>query len=102
MFLAFSGISVLMQVIGVISPCGLSVVPYVKGKLLQAALAFVFTWVFLGLFPTAIPTFALDITLITIPTPRELLVTAFMSILWSVVALMILTAAAWYCDRHEK
>lgn len=41
MFLAFSGISVIVQVVSVIAPSGLSVFPYICGKLMQSAIAFV-------------------------------------------------------------
>ncbi len=49
-FTAFSGISVVFQVYSVISPCGLSVLPYVFGKLLQGIFSFAITYVFVMRF----------------------------------------------------
>ena len=50
-FIAFSGISILLQVSAVISPCGLSVMPYFFGKLLQGTLSFIITYILFTYFP---------------------------------------------------
>ena len=44
MFLALSGVSVLLQVGAVISEYGISIRPYVVGKILQSSLAFALTY----------------------------------------------------------
>lgn len=43
-FIGFSGISVLAQVYAVVKPSGLSIKPYIIGKLLQGLLAFLLTY----------------------------------------------------------
>lgn len=50
-FIAFSGVSVIFQVYSVISPSGLSIVPYIIGKLLQGILSFIITYAMLIYFP---------------------------------------------------
>ncbi len=57
-FTAFSGISILLQVGMVISPCGLSVKPYFFGKLLQGVLAFIISYLLFSRFPVSKPAFA--------------------------------------------
>ncbi len=47
MFLALSGVSVLLQVGAVISEYGISIRPYVVGKILQSSLAFVLMYIIL-------------------------------------------------------
>ncbi len=57
-FLAFSGISVLAQVYAVTSSSGLSVVPYILGKLVQACIAALITTIAIKLTPTDIQVFS--------------------------------------------
>lgn len=57
-FLALSGISVLAQVMAIITPCGLSIKKYVVGKLIQSAIAFLLTFASIKISPAPIPTFA--------------------------------------------
>lgn len=57
-FLALSGLSVLFQVSAIIQPCGLSLKPYISGKLLQGVLSFVLTYVMTRFFPLVRETFS--------------------------------------------
>jgi len=50
-FLSFSGISVVFQVSSVLGPKGISLVPYVVGKLLQGIFSFFLIRIILRLFP---------------------------------------------------
>ncbi len=52
-FIAFSGISVLLQVSSVISDCGLSLRTYFFGKLLQGGISAIITIVLVRIFPVA-------------------------------------------------
>ncbi len=52
-FLSLSGLSVMLQVHSIISPKGLSIAPYIFGKLLQGTISFCLTAFFLRLFPLA-------------------------------------------------
>ncbi len=50
MFLAFSGLSVFLQVASILSGTRLSLKPYLLGKLIQGIIAFVLTFAFMRLF----------------------------------------------------
>ena len=102
LFLAFSGISVLLQVAGIVMPSGLSVRPYIFGKLTQAVLAFGLTLLLLRLFPVEWQTFAPETMLLPVPTPRELFATAVLSLLWCAIAIGVLVAAVWISDWIER
>ncbi len=56
MVLALSGLSVFFQVRSILEPAGLSVKPYLWGKLLQGAIALVLTRFALPWMPQAVPT----------------------------------------------
>ncbi len=64
-FIAFSGISVLLQVGAVIAPCGLSVIPYFFGKLLQGTLSFIITYILFTQFPITEDVFVENTNLLT-------------------------------------
>ena len=49
--LGFGGISVLLQVLSIISKSDISIKPYVIGKLLQGIIAAFFTWILIHIFP---------------------------------------------------
>lgn len=50
---AFAGVSVHLQVMGVVSGNGLSLKPYIVGKIIHAAFAALYTFILLKLFPVA-------------------------------------------------
>lgn len=54
----FSGISVHVQVMGVTAGYGLSLKPYIGGKVLHGIFAGVYMWIMLKLMPDAVETFA--------------------------------------------
>ena len=56
MLLAFSGVSILFQTAGILHPSGLSLRPYLLGKVCQGILAFTLTWLALAFFPQVVPT----------------------------------------------
>ena len=56
-FIAFSGISVLLQVGMVVSPCGLSVKRYFTGKLVHGIFSFVITFIVFSYLPISQPVF---------------------------------------------
>lgn len=90
-FIAFSGISVLLQVATIISPCGLSVAPYFFGKLLQGSLSFIITYLMFTLFPISENVFA-ENTSVFISTlqPEKLFLASFICGLICVAAALIL------------
>lgn len=102
-FLAFSGVSVLMQVMGIISPCGLSVKSYVLGKLVQGLLAFVFTYLLLMIFPITTETFLENATMLYfVPSAKKLFVVALFSVLWSISAILLMVFGIWLWDKAKK
>ena len=102
MFLSFSGVSVLMQTAGIVLPAGLSLRPYLLGKLTHGLLSFFLTFLLLFFFPAPEPAFALSAVPAAVPGPKELLVFALISILWCAVAIGVLALAAWLFDRFDK
>ena len=102
MFIAFSGVSVLLQVAAIVIPGGLSVRPYILGKLTQGIISFFLTMLLLLIFPIEQQTFLTDALLYVNPTPRELLVTAILSIIWCAISIAVLVFAAWLYDKFEK
>ena len=49
--LGFGGISILLQVLSIISKTDLSIKPYIYGKLLHGLLAALYTYIFINIFP---------------------------------------------------
>ena len=49
--LGFGGISILLQILSIISKSDLSIKPYIYGKLLQGLLASLYTYIFINIFP---------------------------------------------------
>lgn len=101
-FTAFSGISVLLQVSTVISPCGLSVTPYFSGKLLQGILSVAITRVIFCCFPIAMPTFSDNSYLLaTFIEPKRLLFASLVCSAISFVAVMLLCIVAKILNRFD-
>ena len=59
---AFAGISVHLQVMGVVSKYGLSLKPYILGKILHAFFAVLYTFILLKLFPVTQSVFSYSAT----------------------------------------
>ncbi len=102
MFLAFSGISVMMQVVSIIQPAGLSLKPYLLGKLVHGIIAFLLTGPMLGFFPQVQEvSVAMPMAVPTI-TPKAMLLISALSVLWCLVFLALLTLAVWLSERKDS
>lgn len=103
-FLAFSGISVMLQVAGIIQPCGLSLKPYIFGKLLQGVLSFFITFILLIFFPIKVPAFMPDPNIVYSPvtSPKELLATAILCILFGIISVLIILLIGWLSEKFKK
>lgn len=103
-FAAVSGVSVLLQVAGILSPLGLSVKPYLFGKFLQGIFAFVLTYLALRYLPLPLQSFLLEgpAYVPTLPTAGQLLAEAMISIGWCALAVLILYVVGWIYDRYFK
>ena len=102
MFLAFSGVSVMMQVMSIIQPAGLSLKPYLLGKLVHGIIAFLLTGPVLGFFPQ---TQEVSVTMpMSVPTitPKAMLVISALSLVWCLVFLALLTSAVWLSERKNS
>lgn len=71
-FLALSGLSVLFQVHAIIQSTGLSLKPYIWGKLLQGVLSFIITLIIFKVFPFSQETFAQSTDSVFTPSPVSL------------------------------
>lgn len=100
-FLAFSGVSVLLQVAGIIMPAGLSVKPYLMGKLTQGVLAFLLTGPALGLFDAVSPVFLQTPVSVPAITPKAMLLFSVLTFLWCGLFLALLTLAVWLSETKK-
>lgn len=101
-FIGFSGISVMAQVSAIITPSGLSLLPYFLGKLTQAILAFLLTYAAIQLTPGT-ETVSSSFTIPYIPhSPRVLLSLALTTLLWSAIGIIILILIAKIFDHYSK
>lgn len=103
-FAAFSGISVLLQVAGILSPLGLSVKPYFIGKCLQAVFAFVLTYLAIQYLPLPLESFLIEGLPYppVLPTAKQLLAEAMLTIGWCGLSVVILYVVGWVYDRYFK
>lgn len=100
-FAAFSGISVLLQVGAITSKYGISLVPYVTGKILQGVLSAAITKVLLVMFPIGQDTFLPKKSSVVFTTePFELLLYSIFSIA-AVLIIFFLFAFATSC-MHQR
>lgn len=97
-FVAFSGISVMAQVSAVLSPYGLSLRPYVIGKLLQGVLSFCITYGVLKLLPVSAAA-SMESAVGYFPSPIDFLKTAFYMSLWCIAAVFI--SIIFSCIRRK-
>ena len=103
-FLAFSGISVMMQVAGIVIPHGLSLKTYTLGKLLQGLFSFAITYILQLFFHVYFPTFLPDGNIYTSPilSPRELLATALLCLSFGLITILIMLIIGWIADKFYK
>lgn len=85
-FLAFSGLSVVFQVSSIITPHGISLTPYICGKLMQGLLSFFITFVLVKNFPMSQTVFSSY----PVFTPLRCSLTSVVSVLVAVFVLSIL------------
>ncbi len=99
-FLAFSGLSVVFQVSSIIAPRGLSILPYLLGKLLQGGLAAVIVRILLRLFPVDMGAFLPDFV------PYHPLVSPLGTFLVSIIlvlsCMLLLVVSMLIVDFFEK
>ena len=96
-FIAFSGISVIFQVYSVISPVGLSIAPYIFGKLIQGGFSFIITYTLLLRFPETRAVFsytAAAAASASAPSPWGTFFAALLSSAAGGIILLICAAAA--------
>ena len=104
-FLALSGVSVLLQVAGIVLPEGISLKPYLLGKLTQGMLAFLLTYLALRLLPGARETFLMEVPPAMVPDPMGYLIVSVMALVWSLLAIGLVTLGVWLYERwsnHRK
>lgn len=100
---AFSGLSVMAQVYAITEPAGLSIKPYLAGKITQGIIAFVLMLVGIRLIPLSDDVFSqVDLSSAFVYTPRQLFALAIMSIAFCAVAIVIVIIIAKIFDRYEK
>ena len=99
-FLAFSGVSVLCQVSSVVSPAGLSLKPYVVGKLMQGVIAFFLTAAAFSVFPIdTAEVFAPSVTPFAgVPVYKQLLFSLAAAVGWSIISVVLLMIAAFVIE----
>lgn len=101
-FIAFSGVSVLMQVLAIITPSGLSIMPYVLGKFTQAVIAFLLTYAAIRLTPQSIGVFSSADSLFTYPSKAALLSTSLIAIVLSAIGIGALIFISKIFTRYIK
>ncbi len=98
-FTALSGVSVLLQVVAVASPAGLSPLPYVFGKLLQSVIAFVLTYAAVKLTPYSMPVFSGQTVVVS---PKELLASSLVMLGCVAVSFVVISVVCRIADRYIK
>ena len=91
-----------MQVSAITTPSGLSVLPYILGKLLQAVIAFLLTYAAIRLNSYATPVFSAVSTPISVQSPKALLATSLLTVMWSAVGIVILIIIVKIFDRYNR
>lgn len=97
-FLALSGMSILLQTVGIVYPSGLSVKPYLLGKLVQASISFCLTWMLCRIFPLSQPVFAGSAPVPVIPDVSQLLSFTLLELLVALVAVGVLCIGGMIAD----
>lgn len=101
-FLAFSGVSVIMQVHAAVRPHGLSLKPYIIGKSVQGILAFLLTEAVLTVVPVSVPTYLPMPSVIPQISPKGMLMLSGLALGWCGLFLVMLTATVWVSERLTK
>ncbi len=102
-FLAFSGLSVVFQVSSIITPAGLSLLPYITGKLFQGALSFGITMLIQKVIPLSAETFSDRTNLFTVPsTPFSAFSVALSGIFFAIGAALFLSVVMSAFHRNKR
>lgn len=103
-FLAFSGISVLLQVSSIVTPGGLSMFPYVAGKLMQGGLSFLFTILLLRWIPVDTAVFSAQFVIPpqVVPTPWNAFLLSLLMIGWCILSILVLCVMVWVYEKFTK
>lgn len=100
-FIAFSGISVMLQVGGVISGTGLSLNIYIKGKLLQGTLSFFITKILVSKLPQTVGAFTEKSTVIPFfQTSYSALIVSLSMLIFGLLTLALLTLISALWQKH--
>ncbi len=99
--LALSGASVFLQTAGIILPSGLSLKPYLLGKLVQAFFSFILTFFLCRVLPISFPTFSGTVPTPPLPTLGQLLFLSLAEILIALVVVGIFWLAALLSERFS-
>ncbi len=102
-FIAFSGVSVLLQVAAVTSKAGLSLKPYLLGKLIQGTLSFVITKILVSRQTLTSEVFAKSTAFEAACSPFDAFVSSLFMLLFGlfVLAVLLLFAKSAF-DRGQK
>ncbi len=98
-FLALSGLSILLQTVGIVHPSGLSVKPYLLGKLVQAVLSFFLTWVVCKFFPVSQTAFAGSVPAPVMPTVTQFLAFTLLEFLIALGVVLLLCFAGMISEK---
>lgn len=104
-FLALSGFSVLFQVSAITAPHGLSLKPYIAGKLIQGVISFFLTLFMQRNFPEAAQTFHSSAFSAEIfSSPLTAFLTSLVAIGFSIAVILFLALlSAYFCkNKHNK
>lgn len=103
-FTAFSGLSVILQVSSVISPVGLSLSPYILGKLVQGSISAVLIRIMLNVFPPTQSTFTQKSPAAFAAEPLENLFFSFKLLALTLLTAVLLTLLGAFAQklRHRN
>lgn len=101
-FLALSGLSVLLQTASFLHPAGLSLRPYLLGKLVQAPLAALLTALFAHCFPFVIPASLLFSPPTFLPTPKQFLFFVLLQLLACLILFLLFGLMDLFLRHHDK
>ncbi|MBQ7960687.1 MAG: sporulation protein [Clostridia bacterium] len=102
-FLALSGVSVMFQVSAITAPHGLSLKPYILGKLCQGLISSGLTYLFLKAFPVTTETFHTDTFVTEIFTsPFGAALSSLVSIILAVAVLLFLSVMVSFLRRKPR
>ena len=102
--MSFSGASIILQVSQMLGTTGLSLKPYVAGKLLHGVLSSLLTWLACLCVPIETPAFRESSGVLPVITssPWQMLAGAVIAALWGVLSLVILSLVAWVLSWFQE